>query len=449
MKTKLNFLLFLIIMTIFFSCEGELIVRDGTGSGTYSIGTRVPVVANDDVDSKFYRWDGGTDYQINDRYSKATTVYINRKSIEIGAVNIPVDENYQVILQGAIGEGTFSPGALVTVKVDQSLIEGETCFRKWSGDTQLLSDLRKNEVTFRMPRNSVKLIAEFDKMSSVTVVGGSGSGKYCPDQVVNIKANSAETGYMFDRWVGDVLLLSSSVKSSSSFKMPERDVSFEATYSLIPTPTPLPTILRLIAIGDSITQEKSGFASWRCYLWEKLNSDQSLPEFVFVGSQKHPDSGTDHACPYSGFTNDNEGHWGWTTDEVLNVLRATATGSDADVAVIHMGTNDINRGHSNESTVNEIGEMINVLRSVNPKVRVFVAGLIPNVRDNVDHLIRDLNNRIKIFAPAKSTEESPVIFVDQYSGFNPDTDLRDRIHPSSSGNQKMAQKWYEAIEASY
>jgi acyl-CoA thioesterase-1 len=45
----------------------------------------------------------------------------------------------------------------------------------------------------------------------------------------------------------------------------------------------------------------------------------------------------------------------------------------------------------------------------------------------------------------QDTEESPVILVDQYTGFNAATDTYDGIHPNARGEAKMAQKWFDAI----
>ena len=41
---------------------------------------------------------------------------------------------------------------------------------------------------------------------------------------------------------------------------------------------------------------------------------------------------------------------------------------------------------------------------------------------------------------------SPVIFVDQNSGFNANTDTYDGVHPNDAGEAKMAQKWFDALK---
>jgi len=60
-----------------------------------------------------------------------------------------------------------------------------------------------------------------------------------------------------------------------------------------------------------------------------------------------------------------------------------------------------------------------------------------------------LNDVIAAWAPGVSTEASPVLVVDQYSGFNASAgqDTGDGVHPNDAGLQKMADQWFAAIEA--
>jgi lysophospholipase L1-like esterase len=44
------------------------------------------------------------------------------------------------------------------------------------------------------------------------------------------------------------------------------------------------------------------------------------------------------------------------------------------------------------------------------------------------------------------TDKSPVILVDQYSGFDGKADLYDMVHPNASGEEKMAAKWFDAMQ---
>ena len=73
------------------------------------------------------------------------------------------------------------------------------------------------------------------KKYTVTVVNGSGSGKYRPGDFVRIEANSAEEGYTFAGWetVNDVDVLRVSESEKTSFYMPKNDVIVRAQYKEI------------------------------------------------------------------------------------------------------------------------------------------------------------------------------------------------------------------------
>jgi hypothetical protein len=58
-----------------------------------------------------------------------------------------------------------------------------------------------------------------------------------------------------------------------------------------------------------------------------------------------------------------------------------------------------------------------------------------------------LNARIPDWARATSTSRSPVTVVDQWTGFSTATDTYDGVHPSASGNGKIAARWYPALTA--
>ena len=44
-------------------------------------------------------------------------------------------------------------------------------------------------------------------------------------------------------------------------------------------------------------------------------------------------------------------------------------------------------------------------------------------------------------------ELSPVIVVDQYTGYNPATDSYDNYHPNAVGEEKMASRWFSALQS--
>jgi hypothetical protein len=208
-----------------------------------------------------------------------------------------------------------------------------------------------------------------------------------------------------------------------------------------------PGLLRILPLGDSITQGNRRLRSYRYALWIKL-TDAGI-RFDFVGSMKTNFRGNPAWPTHRGgaFDPDHEGHWGWKADQVLAALPRWLNRYTPDLVLLHLGTNDAARGESTESTLRELGRIIEALRSDNPKVIVLLAELIP-VDYPVNWRIRELNSGIRALAANTNTTGSPVIPVDHHSGFDPKTDLdRDRIHPNPRGEEKMASRWYRAVRA--
>jgi acyl-CoA thioesterase I len=204
-------------------------------------------------------------------------------------------------------------------------------------------------------------------------------------------------------------------------------------------PTPVP-IVKIMAVGDSITQADADHDSYRRPLWQSLQGAGYRVDFV--GSQTEHRRGP---APHSDFDRDHEGHWGFRTDEVLDVLPPSASAAGADIVLLHLGHNDVFERQSNGSTLGELSAIIDVVRGANPRVTVLLAQIIPTENDSVNQDIEDLNAAIPGLAASRSTAASPVIVVDHYSGFDGRRDTYDGVHPSADGEQRMASVWLNAL----
>lgn len=211
--------------------------------------------------------------------------------------------------------------------------------------------------------------------------------------------------------------------------------------------------ITILPLGDSITQADNTHLSYRYNLWTKLIDDGRL--FNLVGSMDNNFGGNPPWPPYlnQNFDQDHEGHYGWRADEILNGVNGQGSLSEwlanytPDVVLIHIGTNDVFHGQSTQSSVAEIEAIIDTLRADNRYVTIFLAKLIPIDSDTYNPGIVELNAKIYKIAIRKRSANSPVKVIDQYSGFDAAVDTYDGVHPNASGEEKMAQKWYDAIQA--
>ena len=210
--------------------------------------------------------------------------------------------------------------------------------------------------------------------------------------------------------------------------------------------------IHILTLGDSITQGDSQHASYRRSLWKKLQDGGY--DIDFVGSLTGNHEGDN---PFNDFDLDHEGHWGWTADEILTGDASPASGSGSgnladwlagytpDIVLMHLGTNDMFRDDSVSQALADLENVIAQLRQDNPDVTIFLAQVIPTTRDDNDD-ITAFNQAIPQFAADNSTVTSQIIVVDQSTNFDPVNDTYDGVHPNLSGEEKMAQRWFEALE---
>lgn len=199
------------------------------------------------------------------------------------------------------------------------------------------------------------------------------------------------------------------------------------------------TSVRIMPLGDSITQADRNHNSYRRPLWFKLR--EAGYNVNFVGSTRSHYLGN---APNSDFDQDHEGHWGWQVDEVSAQIDRWAAEAKPDIVLIHVGTNDILRGQSFDSTISELRSLIQTMRRHNPNLKILLAQLIPAQGSEI--LTQQFNQQISALARSLNSSASPVILVDQSSGFNVAQDTYDGLHPNESGEQKMATRWFQALQ---
>ena len=218
----------------------------------------------------------------------------------------------------------------------------------------------------------------------------------------------------------------------------EEDVSSdmetaESNFSLASLAT-----IKIMPLGDSITEAEDGRASYRYWLWQTLLAAGYSVDFV--GGRFGVHRGT---ARFSDFDQDHQGHWDWEADRILANADSYASTHRPDVVLLHAGTNDIRRSQSVDSTLNEITQIIEIFRIHNPNVIFLVAQLIPTSKNN--DKINFFNGSLPALVLAMDNEESRVFLIDQNSGFSLNSDTYDGVHPDESGERKMADRWFDVL----
>jgi acyl-CoA thioesterase I len=198
--------------------------------------------------------------------------------------------------------------------------------------------------------------------------------------------------------------------------------------------------VRIMPLGDSITQGGRGSGSYRRPLWFLLQEAGYRADFV--GSQSAMQGFGVHP---TDFDTDHEAHWGWRADEILARIEGWTANNRPDIVLLHIGSNDVGTGQDIGETVREIEGIVERLRRCNPEVTVLLAQVIPCAEPEVTDRFRRFNAALAKSAARLGTRESPVLIVDQFTGFNANTDTIDGIHPTEDGARKMAERWFAAL----
>jgi acyl-CoA thioesterase-1 len=224
--------------------------------------------------------------------------------------------------------------------------------------------------------------------------------------------------------------------------------------------------LKIMPIGDSITQGGfNGDASYRVALYDNLTGNGV--NFKFIGSMTtvfNPGSTNPNPSIYpsyftAGFYKNHEGHSGWTTSQIAtgSGVASSITSNKPDVVTLHLGTNDlgqqlISASNNYAPAITNLDTIVNKLRAANPNVKIALAKVIPYApkayNNNGSYTqVAGYNARLETFAASKSTQASPILVVDQYTGFDVSADHTvDGLHPCQYGEQKMADRFYMAVQ---
>ncbi len=216
------------------------------------------------------------------------------------------------------------------------------------------------------------------------------------------------------------------------------------------SPPPLAEPIRIICIGDSITQGGRRERDEFTYRWPLFNllASHGL-QFDFIGTRTaglHPEATWPDSPVGTPFDPDHEGYYGAKTAYVADRLAENLpTLPPPDVALIHLGTNNQKSEDYAADIVQPLERIVALLRARNPRVIVLIGHL--NFNDGAALTIRPL---VEEMALRLDTAASPVVTVHHYRGWKEkpdvaDTDTFDWAHPNPQGQRRMAEAWFAAL----
>ena len=139
---------------------------------------------------------------------------------------------YTLTVNGGSGDGDYLPGTRITIIADAA--SAGQVFDKWTGQTAQVADIHQSETTLLMPFSAANVTATYrpqgETSYTLTVNNGTGDGTYLPGTVVNIAADVAPAGQVFDKWVGQTNHVANINLPNTTIIMPFSATTVVATY---------------------------------------------------------------------------------------------------------------------------------------------------------------------------------------------------------------------------
>src|SRR5689334_6369148 len=175
--------------------------------------------------------------------------------------------------------------------------------------------------------------------------------------------------------------------------------------------------VRVMPLGDSITDGIQTPGGYRIGLWQSLASGGYTVDFV--GSLSNgPASLGDH---------DHEGHSGWRIDQIDANIAGWLRTYDPHTILLHIGTNDVIQNVNLAGAPSRLGTLLDHITATVPNAEVFVAQLIPLSYN--DGAIRTFNAAIPGVLQPRIAAGKHLHLVDMHSALTT-SDLVDGTHPT-------------------
>jgi lysophospholipase L1-like esterase len=194
--------------------------------------------------------------------------------------------------------------------------------------------------------------------------------------------------------------------------------------------------VRILAIGDSITQGGKTFVTYRLPLDRKLRAAGLRYEFVGTQQSEGPHGPLWH-----------EGYGGKNAEFLAGIMPQKLKQLQPDIILLHCGHNHFAEEKPVAGILAAERAIIEAARKQNPKVVVLLAQVITSGKLPKYGYLPELNQAQVLLARELTRADSPVVIVDQATGFDPQKDtIPDKVHPNAQGAEKMADQWFVALK---
>jgi acyl-CoA thioesterase I len=206
----------------------------------------------------------------------------------------------------------------------------------------------------------------------------------------------------------------------------------------------------IMPMGDSVTARGDNpESSYRYWLWQDLINIGF--QGVFVGNQY----GVSDGAPLnSDFDQHYEGGGpaddAWSTQDGIDNI-GNVNSQSPDVVLLDLGSNDYDGSQSPRDTLAQVranlDTIIQGLAAQNPGITILLAQPTPWVTsDKAERqFMSGLGGAVSKAAADERKAGVHVVLVNLRGGFNARKDTKDGTHPNARGEQKIANKYFQAL----
>ncbi|MFJ6833060.1 SGNH/GDSL hydrolase family protein [Streptomyces sp. NPDC091209] len=212
-------------------------------------------------------------------------------------------------------------------------------------------------------------------------------------------------------------------------------------------------MLRFMPVGDSMTIGSAGEHTWRYRMWQHLRATYQGPfkivgprETLYDKATESPDS-YEYADPE--FPRAHLAGWGEGWLHMAPLIREAVRAQRADVLLVSLGLIDLGFYTNAVQTADNARAFVAEARAANPRVRMVLLPVIPNVRAESDAPfaaeVAAFNELLAKTVADLDEPRSPLLLASPPASYDVTFDTYDGTHPSASGEHKIAEGFAEAM----
>ncbi|OKI98606.1 hypothetical protein AMK10_01355 [Streptomyces sp. CB02058] len=219
--------------------------------------------------------------------------------------------------------------------------------------------------------------------------------------------------------------------------------------------------MRFLFVGDSMTVGRAGDFTWRYRMWQHLEATLGDGGYAITGPRTElydpeADAPLSHTYADPAFPAPARRHlsgWGEGWLHMAPVIADTVTATRADVLLVSLGLIDLGFYTDSAQTAANVRAFIAGARTANPRIRMVLLPVIPNIRAESDAPFAaecDRFNTLLAKAVADlDTAASPVLLASAPAGYDIHTDTYDGTHPGPTGEHRLAGAFADAMHQAW